>query len=76
MSRTVPFRPGPRIGCSVASHDVLVTGTISATSKETGNALNVNVCWVVTVKEGKLTRFQGYLDRAAARRAVGLPESV
>jgi ketosteroid isomerase-like protein len=51
---------------------LLVFGHWIARGKESGVELDVTATWVVTVRDGKIVRWQTYTDRDEALAAVGL----
>jgi ketosteroid isomerase-like protein len=51
---------------------VLVFGRIRAVGRESGAQLDSPTGWVVTVRNGKLVRADGFLSRAEALQAAGL----
>ena len=59
----------------VSFHDagdvVVVELRYSGTYKATGKSIDAQVCHVWTVKNGKLTRFQQYLDTAKMQDVMG-----
>jgi uncharacterized protein len=63
-----------------AFHDaggvVVVEARYGGTYKETGKSMNPQVCHVWSVKNGKLTKFQQYVDTAQLRDVMGAHVSV
>jgi ketosteroid isomerase-like protein len=59
------------------SHDdgwVLAVGWIRGVGRESGAAIDARAGWVAHLRDGLITRFQTYADRAEALEAVGLSE--
>lgn len=54
-----------------AGNSVIVEGRYSGTYKATGKGMDTQVCHVWDVKDGKLTRFQQYVDTAKLRDVMG-----
>lgn len=54
-----------------ADGSVFVEGRYTGSFKATGKTLDAQVCHVWDVKDGKVTRFQQYVDTAKLREAVG-----
>lgn len=54
-----------------AGDSVIVEARYSGTYKATGKSMDAQVCHVWDVKDGKLTRFQQYLDTAAFQDVMG-----
>jgi uncharacterized protein len=50
---------------------VVVEGRSTATSKRTGHSLDAQVCHVWTLKDGKVAKFQQYVDTAQLRKVMG-----
>jgi ketosteroid isomerase-like protein len=50
---------------------VVMFGRYTGTFKATGKAINLQASHVWRVKDGKVTRFQQYVDTLAAARAAG-----
>jgi hypothetical protein len=51
---------------------VTVEGRYTATHKGTGKGLDCQICHVWTVGEGKITRFQQYVDTAQMQQVMGV----
>ncbi len=56
-----------------AGEVVAVEGRYSGTYKGTGKPLDAQFCHVWTLKDGKLTRFQQYVDTANLQDVMGEP---
>ena len=54
-----------------AADSVIVELRYSGTYKATGKSLDAQGCHVWDVKDGKLTRYQGYIDTAKFRDVMG-----
>lgn len=54
-----------------AGDSVIVEGRYSGTYKPTGRNLDVQVCHIWDVRDGKLTRFQQYVDTARLQEVMG-----
>ena len=54
-----------------AGDSVIVEARYSGTYKATGKRMDAQVCHVWDVKDGKLTRFQQYVDTAKLRDVMG-----
>jgi hypothetical protein len=54
-----------------AGDSVIVEARYSGTYKPTGKSLDAQVCHVWDVKDGKVTRFQQYVDTAKLRDTMG-----
>jgi ketosteroid isomerase-like protein len=54
-----------------AGNCVLVEARYSGTYKATGKSMDTQVCHVWDVEDGKLTRFQQYVDTAKLRDVMG-----
>jgi ketosteroid isomerase-like protein len=54
-----------------AGDSVIVEARYSGTYKPTGKSIDVQVCHVWDVKDGKVTRFQQYLDTAKLQDVMG-----
>jgi ketosteroid isomerase-like protein len=54
-----------------AANSVIVEARYSGTYKATGKGMDIQVCHVWDVKDGKLTRFQQYIDTAKLRNTMG-----
>ena len=54
-----------------AGDSVIVEARYSGAYKATGKTIDVQVCHVWDVKDGRLTRFQQYVDTAKLQDAVG-----
>lgn len=50
---------------------VVVEARYSGTYKATGQSIDTQVCHVWTVENGKITKFQQYVDTAAMQEAMG-----
>jgi ketosteroid isomerase-like protein len=55
-----------------AGDSVIVEGRYTGTYKPTGKSLDAQVCHVWDVRNGKLTRFQQYVDTAQLHDVMGL----
>ncbi len=55
-----------------AGDTVVVEARYSGTHKETGKKMNPQVCHVWTVRHGKLTKFQQYVDTAQLQDVMGV----
>jgi len=53
---------------------VIALGRIQGRGRDSGAGLDVRGAWVADLRDGLITRFQTYSDRAQAIRAVGLTE--
>ena len=51
---------------------IVVEARYSGTHKGTGNKLDAQVCHVWTLKDGKITKFQQYVDTAKLQDAMGV----
>jgi ketosteroid isomerase-like protein len=58
-----------------AGDSVIVEARYSGTYKPTGKSIDVQVCHVWDVKDGKVTRFQQYVDTAKLQAAMGVPQA-
>ena len=58
-----------------AGDSVIVEARYSGTYKPTGKSIDVQVCHVWDVKDGKVTRFQQYADTAKLQSAMGVPQA-
>lgn len=54
-----------------ASDSVIVEGRYTGRYKATGRSMDVQLCHVWDVKDGKVTRFQQYVDTAKLREVMG-----
>ncbi len=54
---------------------VIVEARYTGTYKATGKSMNTQVCHVWDVKDGKVTRFQQYVDTAKLRDVMGASPS-
>jgi ketosteroid isomerase-like protein len=54
-----------------AGDSIIVEARYSGTYKATGKRMDAQVCHVWDVKDGKLTRFQQYVDTAKLRDVMG-----
>jgi ketosteroid isomerase-like protein len=54
-----------------AGDSVIVEARYSGTFKPTGKSMDTQVCHVWDVKDGKVTRFQQYVDTAKLRDVMG-----
>jgi len=54
-----------------AGDSVIVEARYSGTYKATGKSMDAQVCHVWDVKDGKVTRFQQYMDTAKLQDAMG-----
>ena len=57
-----------------AGDDVVVFLHEYRRGRSSGVELEVDTAAIYTVREGRVVRMQGYMDRAAAKKAAGLPE--
>jgi ketosteroid isomerase-like protein len=57
-----------------AGDDVVVFLHEYRRGRSSGVELEVDTAVMYTVREGRVLRMQGYMDRAAAQKAAGLPE--
>jgi ketosteroid isomerase-like protein len=55
-----------------AGDTVVVEGRYSGTYKPTGKSLDAQMCHVWDVKDGKVTRFQQYVDTAKLHDVFGV----
>lgn len=55
-----------------AGDTVIVEGRYTGTFKTTGKSMDTQVCHVWDVKDGKITRFQQYVDTARLQSVMGL----
>ena len=51
---------------------VVVEGRYTAQHKKTGRSLNAQLCHVWTLRDGKVAKFQQYVDTAQLRGAMGV----
>ena len=58
-----------------AGDSVIVEARYSGTYKPTGKSIDVQVCHVWDVKDGKVTRFQQYADTAKLQAAMGAQQA-
>ncbi len=61
----------PRLFHGGAGDSVIVEGRYTGTYKATGKSLDVQFCHIWEVMNGKLTRFQQYVDTAKLQDAMG-----
>ena len=54
-----------------ARDSVIVEGRYTGTYKATGKSMDLQVCHIWDVKDGKLSRFQQYLDTAKLQEVMG-----
>jgi ketosteroid isomerase-like protein len=54
-----------------AGGSVVVEGRYSGTYKGTGNSLDTQFCHVWSLADGKITKFQQYVDTGAMQEAMG-----
>jgi uncharacterized protein len=54
-----------------AGNSVIVEGRYSGKYKATGRSLDTQVCHVWDIKDGKVTRFQQYVDTAKLQHVMG-----
>ena len=54
-----------------AGTSVIVEGRYSGTYKATGKSMDTQVCHVWDIKDGKVTRFQQYVDTAKLQDVMG-----
>lgn len=66
------FTVTPRTFTATA-HGVLVEGRYTGAYKTTGRALDVQVAHVLTMRDGKISAFQQYVDTAALQLAMAPP---
>jgi hypothetical protein len=64
------FRVHPKLFHG-ANGGVIVEGRYTGTYKPTGKSIDVQVCHIWDVKDGKLTKFQQYVDTAKLQEAMG-----
>jgi hypothetical protein len=64
------FRVHPKLFHG-ANGSVIVEGRYTGTYKPTGKSIDVQVCHIWDVKDGKLTKFQQYVDTAKLQEAMG-----
>jgi ketosteroid isomerase-like protein len=50
---------------------VVMEGRYTGTSKRTGKSLDAQVCHIWTIKDGKLAKFQQYVDTAQLQDVMG-----
>ena len=55
-----------------AGDTVIVEGRYTGAFKATGNSMDIQFCHVWDVKDGKVTRFQQYVDTARLRSVMGM----
>jgi ketosteroid isomerase-like protein len=55
-----------------AGNSVIVEGRYTGTYKATGKSADIQMCHVWDVEDGKITRFQQYLDTAKMRDVMGV----
>ncbi len=55
-----------------AGGSVIVEGRYTGTYKPTGKGMDVQVCHIWDVKDGKLARFQQYVDTAMLHEVMGV----
>jgi ketosteroid isomerase-like protein len=55
-----------------AGDTVVVEGRYTGTYKETGKKIDAQVCHVFTLRDGKVTSFQQYVDTAQWQSVVGM----
>jgi len=55
-----------------AGGSVIVEARYSGTYKPTGKSMDVQVCHVWDIKDGKVTRFQQYVDTAKLQNVMGV----
>jgi ketosteroid isomerase-like protein len=53
-----------------ASGSIVVEGRYTGTYKATGKSMDVQMCHIWDIKDGKLTRFQQYVDTAKLREVM------
>jgi ketosteroid isomerase-like protein len=53
---------------------VLAIGHIRGRGRDSGVLIDASGAWLADLRDGKITRFQTFSDRAAAFRAAGLEE--
>jgi ketosteroid isomerase-like protein len=68
FGRHIERAPVAESGCSGAA---AYPETLDGTFKPTGKSLDAQVCHVWDVKDGKVTRFQQYVDTAKLRHVMG-----
>jgi hypothetical protein len=54
-----------------ASDSIIVEGRYTGTYKATGKSMDVQFCHIWDVKDGKVTKFQQYVDTAKLQEVVG-----
>ena len=54
-----------------ASDSIIVEGRYTGTYKATGKTMDVQFCHIWHVKDGKMTKFQQYVDTAKLQEVVG-----
>jgi len=54
-----------------AGKSVIVEGRYSGTYKATGTSMDTQVCHIWDIEDGKLTRFQQYVDTAKLHEVMG-----
>ena len=59
-----------------AGDTVVVEGHYSGTYKGTGKSEDIQVCHIWTVKNGKATRFQQYVNTAAMQEVMGVASAI
>lgn len=55
-----------------AGNTIIVEGRYKGMYRETGNNMDIQVCHVWEVKNGKLTKFQQYVDTAGLQGVMGV----
>jgi ketosteroid isomerase-like protein len=55
-----------------AGDTVIVEGRYTGAFKATGNSMDTQFCHIWDVKDGKVTRFQQYVDTAKLRAVMGM----
>ena len=55
-----------------AGGSVVVEARYSGAYKPTGNSMDVQVCYVWDIENGKVTRFQQYIDTAKLQHVMGM----
>ena len=55
-----------------AGNSVIVEGRYTGTCKATGKSMDLQICHIWDVEDGKITRFQQYIDTAKFRDVMGV----
>ena len=56
-----------------AGEHVVIEGRFTGTYKPTGRSIDAQLCHVLTFRNGKMTRFQQYVDTAQLQHVMGVP---